>query len=197
MCGSSSGAIPVRRRKCARYRGAPLWSAIIRVVGTSASDTCKRERLWHDEHMLQLARAIVGVVSDVLRLVVSFLRSSSAIRAENLVLRKQLASTIERRIKPRRMDHVTGVSLALFTRLFDWRDTVVNVRPATIVRWHRMGWRIIWRWKCRAGRPPIPPELRRLIRRMAVENPLWGEERIANELLLKLGIRVSPRTVRK
>ena len=72
--------------------------------------------------MLQLARAIVGVASDVLRLIVSFLRPSSAIRAENLVLRKQLASYIERGIKPRRVDHATRVSLALFTRLFDWRD---------------------------------------------------------------------------
>ena len=52
-------------------------------------------------------------------------------------------------------------------------------------------------WKSRAGRPSIPEELRRLIRQMARENPLWGEERIANELLLKLGLRVSPRTVRK
>jgi transposase InsO family protein len=95
------------------------------------------------------------------------------------------------------VDHATRVSLALFTRLFDWRDTVVIVQPATIVRWHRMGWRIFWRWKCRAGRPPIPAELRSLIRRIASENPLWGEERIANELLVKLGIRVSPRTVGK
>jgi transposase InsO family protein len=147
--------------------------------------------------MLQLARAIVGVVWDFLRVVVSFLRSSCALRAENLVLRKQLATYIERGIKPRRVDHATRVGLALFTRLFDWRDTVVIVRPATIVRWHRMGWRIFWRWRCRAGRPPIPPELRRLIRRMATENPFWGEERIANELLVKLGIRVSPRTVAK
>ena len=147
--------------------------------------------------MLQLARTIVGVASDVLRLVVSFLRPSSAIRAENLVLRKQLASYIERGIKPRRLDHATRVSLALFTRMFDWRASVVNVRPATIVRWHRLGWRIFWRRKCRAGRPPIPAELRSLIRRMAAENPLWGEERIANELLVKLGIRVSPRTVGK
>jgi transposase InsO family protein len=147
--------------------------------------------------MLQLARAIVGVASEVLRLVVSFLRSSGAIRAENLVLRKQLASYIERGIKPRRVDHATRVSLALFSRLFDWRDAVVILRPSTIVRWHRLGWRIFWGGKCRAGRPPIPPELRRLIRRMAAENPLWGEERIANELLVKLGIRVSPRTVGK
>jgi transposase InsO family protein len=147
--------------------------------------------------MLLLARAIVGIISDVLGLVVLFLRSSRALRAENLVLRKQLARYIERGIKPRRIDHAGRVSLAVFTRLFDWRDTVVIVRPATIVRWHRLGWRIFWRWKCRAGRPPIPPELRRVIRRMAAENQLWGEERIANELLVKLGIRVSPRTVGK
>jgi transposase InsO family protein len=60
-----------------------------------------------------------------------------------------------------------------------------------------MGWRIFWSWKSRAGRPPIPLELQQLVRRMAMENPLWGEERIANELLVKLGVRVSPRTVRK
>jgi hypothetical protein len=96
-------------------------------------------RLWHDERMLQLARAIVGILSDILRLGVLFLCSSSAIRAENLVLRRQLARYIERGIKPRRVDHVTRVSLALFTRLFDWRDAVVNVRPGTIVRWHRLG----------------------------------------------------------
>ncbi len=120
--------------------------------------------------MLQLAQTIVGVAFDVLRLVVSFLRPSSAIRAENLVLRKQLARYIERGVKPKRVDHATRVSLALFTRLFDWHDAVVTVRPSTIVRWHRMGWRIFWRWKCGAGRPPIPPELRSLIRRMAAEN---------------------------
>jgi putative transposase len=147
--------------------------------------------------MLQLARAIVGVASDVLRLVVLFLRPSSAIRAENLVLRKQLASYIERGVKPRRVDHATRVGLALFSKLFDWRDAVVIVQPSTIVRWHRLGWRIFWRLKCRAARPPIAPELRIRIRRMAAENALWGEERIANELLVKLGIRVSPRTVGK
>lgn len=66
-----------------------------------------------------------------------------------------------------------------------------------MMRWHRAGWRLFWRLKSRPGRPPIPEHLRALIRRMDSENPSWGEERIANELLLKLGIRVSPRTVRK
>jgi transposase InsO family protein len=79
----------------------------------------------------------------------------------------------------------------------DWRDALIVVRPETLIRWHRAGWRVFWRIKSRPGRPPIPLELRQLIRRMATENPIWGEERIANELLLKLGLRVSPRTVRK
>jgi len=123
--------------------------------------------------MCYALHAIVGVLLDVLRFGALFFRSSESIRAENLVLRKQIASFIERGIKPRRVDHATRVSPALFTRLFDWRDAVVNVRPATIVRWHRLGWRIFWRMKCRAGRPPIPIELRQLIRRIATENPLW------------------------
>jgi transposase InsO family protein len=147
--------------------------------------------------MFQTARAIVEVLVDLARLVGLFLRPAGAIRTENLVLRKQLAGYIERGIKPRRLDHAGRVSLAVLSRLFSWRDAIVIVRPSTVVRWHRQGWRIFWRWKSRTGRPRIPPELQRLIRRMAMENPLWGEERIANELLVKLGIRVSPRTVRK
>ena len=71
------------------------------------------------------------------------------------------------------------------------------VRPETMIRWHRAGWKLFWRLKCRPGRPPIPREVQALIRRMHLENPSWGEERIANELFLKLDIRVSPRTVNK
>ncbi|MPZ47424.1 MAG: transposase [Betaproteobacteria bacterium] len=66
-----------------------------------------------------------------------------------------------------------------------------------MIRWQRAGWSLFWRWKSRPGRPRIPVELRVLIRRMARENPVWGEERIASELLVKLGIQISPRTVRK
>ena len=88
------------------------------------------------------------------------------------------------------------MSLALLSRLFEWRDALVVVRPETLIRWHRAGWRLFWRLKSRPGRTRIPLELRQLIRRMATENPIWGEERIANELLLELGLRVSLRTVR-
>jgi hypothetical protein len=147
--------------------------------------------------MYQTARAILEVLVDLVRLVGLFLRPASAIRAENLALRKQLASYVERGIKPRRLDHADRVSLAVLSRLFGWRDAIVIVRPSTVVCWHRLGWRILWRWKSRAGRPPIPLELQQLLHRMATENPLWGEERIANELLVKLGVRVSPRMVGK
>jgi putative transposase len=75
---------------------------------------------------------------------------------------------------------------------------LVNVKPDTLIRWHRKGFRLFWRWKSKStGRPRLPKDLRQLIREMAAENPTWGEERIANELKLKLGIRVSPRTVEK
>ena len=64
--------------------------------------------------------------------------------------------------------------------------------------WHRKGFRLLWRWKSRPkGRPTLPEELKKLIAEMAVANITWGEERIAHELLVKLGVRVSPRTVRK
>ena len=147
--------------------------------------------------MVRVAGAIGEILWDLLRFIAAFLRPASEIRAENLVLRKQLAAYIERGFRPRRLDHADRVSLSVLSRLFKWREAMVIVRPSTVVRWHRLGWRIFWRWKSRAGRPRIPLELQRLIRGMATDNPLWGEERIANELLVKLGICVSPRTVRK
>jgi putative transposase len=71
------------------------------------------------------------------------------------------------------------------------------VQPETFLHWHRHAFRLFWRWTSRPGRPPIPTELQVVIRQIARNNPTWGQERIANELLLKLGLCVSPRTVRK
>ena len=87
--------------------------------------------------------------------------------------------------------------MATLARLFEWKNVVV-VKPDTLIRWHRKGFRLFWRWKSRPkGRPPVPEELKELIVEMGTANVSWGEERIAHELLVKLGIRVSPRTVRK
>lgn len=90
------------------------------------------------------------------------------------------------------------MGLMALAKFFDWRDALVVVKPETFIKWHRIAFRRFWRWKSRRrGRPPLPRDIRELIRRMTRENPTWGEERIADELTLKLGLRLSPRTVRK
>ena len=147
--------------------------------------------------MLTLAKIALRLIEDALRCLVVLFRPTESVRAENLFLRRQLALFMERGVRPRRIDAATRVSLAALAKLFDWRGALIVVQPATMIRWHREGWRILWRVKSRAGRPPIPAELRALLRRIATENPLWGQERIANELLVKLGIQVLPRTVSK
>src|SRR5713226_3712210 len=143
-------------------------------------------------------RALSSVVFDLVRLAFLATHSRSALAAENLFLRKQLALFQERKVKPRRADDSTRWMMATLSRMFKWRDALVNVKPDTLIRWHRKGFRLFWRWQSKpTGRPRLPKDLRQLNREMAAENPTWGEERIANELKLKLGIRVSPRTVEK
>ena len=89
-----------------------------------------------------------------------------------------------------------------FIQLYRWFPSVLKVitviRPDTLVRWHRAGFRWYWRWKSHSfgGRPQIDTQLRALIRRMSVENPLWGAPRIHGELL-KLGFEVAQSSVAK
>ena len=147
--------------------------------------------------MAGLLKIAVYLLWDAARYVALLFRSTEALRAENLFLRRQLALFMERGVRPRRVDAATRASLAVLARVFDWRGFLVAIQPDTMIGWYRAGWRLFWRLKSRPGRPRIPADLRALIRRMAVENVSWGEERIADELWLKLGIRVSPRTVRK
>ncbi len=142
-------------------------------------------------------RLISKLLCDLATFIWLMLRPHGALVAENLCLRKQLAMYQECKRKPRRPDTPFRVALVLLSRFFNWKDSLVVVQPQTSIRWHRQGFRLFWRWKSRPERPPIPIELRRLIREMALSNFSWGEERIANELLLKLGIRISPRTVGK
>ena len=143
-------------------------------------------------------RTVLNVVADLGRFVALALHSRARLAAENLFLRKQLAMYLERHVKPRRPDDATRITLVALSRLVDWRQLLIVVKPDTLIRWHRKGFRLFWRWKSRArGRPRIPAALRQLIGQMAAANRTWGEERIANELLVKLGIHVSPRTVRR
>ncbi len=152
-------------------------------------------RLLH--HVLHLAGTLLTLLVDVVRFLRLCLRPAPVLAAETLFLRKQLAFYQERHVTPRRATDAAHFILVWLARWFDWRQALVIVQPQTFTRWHRQGFCLFWRWKSRPGRPPIPTDLQALIRRMARENPSWGEERIANELLLKLGLRVSPRTIRK
>ena len=144
-----------------------------------------------------LAMATI-VLLDIGRFACIGLRSRRALAAENLFLRKQLALFQERNAKANRADDSTRWIMATLSQMFPWRNALWNVKPDTLIRWHRKGFRLFWRWKSRpAGRPRLPADLLRLIRDMAAANVTWGEERIANELRLKLAIRVSPRTIGK
>jgi hypothetical protein len=126
------------------------------------------------------------------------LRPRVGVAAENLFLRKQLSLYLERDVRPRRATDSIRFILAQLSRWFDWRQTLIVVKPDTLIRWHRKGFRLFWKWKSRPrGRPSVPIPVRKLIAEMATNNPTWGEERIADELLLKIGIQISPRTVRR
>jgi putative transposase len=137
----------------------------------------------------------LGILTGTLR---SAVRTRRELALENLALRQQLAVWKSRERRPRltEMDRIFWV---LLSRLWTgWRQSLQLVRPATVVGWHRQGFRRYWAWKSRrrSGRPVISTELRDLIRRMSYANPLWGAPRIHGELL-KLGVTVSQATVSK
>jgi hypothetical protein len=106
------------------------------------------------------------------------------------------------RRKVRGRVRLTDGDLLFFIQLYRWFPTILNaitiVRPETLVRWHRAGFRRYWRWKSHSlgGRPQIDGDLRALIQRMSVDNPLWGAPRIHGELL-KLGFEVAQSSVAK
>ena len=88
-----------------------------------------------------------SVVLDLVRLTGLAARSHGALAAENLFLRKQLALFQERQVRPRRANHSTRWIMATLSRMFPWRNALVNVKPNTLIRWHRQGFRLFWRCK--------------------------------------------------
>ena len=125
--------------------------------------------------------------------------TSCALEAEILILRQQI--NVLRRTRPKRPPFISidrlilGGVCRLFPKMY---DALAIVRPDTVIRWHRAGFRSYWRWKSRhrCGRPAVPLEIRRLIREMSIANPLWGAPRIHGELL-KLGIEIGQTSVAK
>src|SRR5580704_9681958 len=128
--------------------------------------------------LLRFVSVLLHLFQDAARFILLGARSSAAVKAENLFLRKQLALYLERNVRPRRAQDATRFTLALLSTLFAWKEALVIVRPETLIGWHRKGFQLLWRWKSRPrGRPRVPRNLRELILRMARENPTWGEER--------------------
>jgi putative transposase len=144
-----------------------------------------------------LIAVLFGFASDLGQFLRSAFQSRNALVAENLFLRKQLAFYREHNVRLRRMTDAARLSLVLLSRLFDWRKALVVVEPDTLIGWHRKGVKLFWHWRSRPGRPALPLKIRELIARMALENPTWGQARVAAEFSLKLGLFLSPRTVRK
>jgi transposase InsO family protein len=135
----------------------------------------------------------------VLAILASPFKSKSRLEAENAALRHQLI-VLRRKVHGR--VRLTNNDRWFFIQLYRWFPSILQVltivRPETLVQWHRAGFRFYWRWKSRprGGRPQIEADLRVLIRRMSIENPLWGAPRIHGELL-KLGFEVAQSSVAK
>src|SRR5271169_1974962 len=142
---------------------------------------------------------MIGLLCFGLTVLASLFKSKLRLEAENAVLRHHLIilrRKLGSRVRPTNHDR------RFFIQLYRWFPSILQVlaiiRPETLVRWHRAGFRCYWRWKSRplGGRPQIETELRALIRRMSMENPLWGAPRIHGELL-KLGFEVAQSSVAK
>ena len=146
---------------------------------------------------------MLALMGDILKLiwwaVIGLFRSRASLEAEILTLRHQL--NVLRRKAPKRLAF-SNFDRLVFTSLYRIApgvlDALVIVKPETVIRWHRAGFRLFWRWKSRTrgGRPMVPLEIRRLIRDMSLANPLWGAPRIHGELL-KLGIDIGQTSVAK
>ena len=141
---------------------------------------------------------MIALVRLLLAMLIAPFKSRSRLEAENAALRQQLI-VLQREVKGRA--RLTNGDRWFFVQLYRLFPAVLGVfsiiRPETVVRWHRAGFRSYWRWKSqRGGRPRVRAELRELIRRMSQENPLWGAPRIHGELL-KLGFEVAQSTVAK
>ncbi len=138
------------------------------------------------------------ILSLLLSAVLPSLRDRASLQFELIALRHQLLVLERKRTTQSRLTRIDRFFWVWLYRLWPGcLDVVVIVKPDTVIRWHRRGFRLFWTWKSRPrrrGRPPVPQEVRVLIRRMSRENALWGAPRIHGELL-KLGIEISQATV--
>jgi putative transposase len=142
---------------------------------------------------------MAGMITLILIGLLRGVRTQRSLVFENLALRHQLA-VLQRTARRPRLRTADRLLWVLLSRLWSgWMDAISVVQPATVIRWQRTGFKLVWTWKSRRngpGRPSVSPKVRALIRRMSRANPLWGAPRIHGELQ-KLGIEISQATVSK
>jgi putative transposase len=139
-------------------------------------------------------RLFVSLLAWFLRAVFASRRS---LALENLALRQQLGTYARTQKRPRLKPEERAFWVALSRVWRDWRSPLAFVKPATVLDWHRRGFRLSRRWRSgKPGRPRIPAEHIALVRRISTDQPGWGEDRIADEPAIKLGIRHSTSTIR-
>jgi putative transposase len=127
------------------------------------------------DFLLKLLLTTFDLLLDALKFIRLSLRPNSALAAENLFLRKQLALYLERKVKPHRASDATRLTLVLLSRRFAWRQALTIVKPDTLIRWHRRRPRLWWKWRSKPrGWPRVPVELQNLITEMANEDLAWG-----------------------
>ena len=144
-------------------------------------------------------RQSVGIIQSIFLLLRALFMGRAAVAVENLALRQQVA-VLKKSVKRPKLRPRDRVFWTWLVRVWpDWRSALIIVKPDTVVRWHRQGFKLYWRWKSRArgaGRPMIESVVRALIQQMSTQNPTWSAPRIQSELTL-LGHNVAESTVAK
>jgi len=142
---------------------------------------------------------MIELLKIIFQTSLSTLKTKKELAFENLALRQQI-NILRRSAKRPKLKNSERAFWVFLSKIFkDWKEVLVIVKPETVIRWHRKGFKAYWRWKSRTnkrGRPKVSKEIRELIHRMSIANPTWGAPRIHGELL-KLGIEISPSTVAK
>jgi hypothetical protein len=179
-----------------------LQHAVVELTGMKSivlSENSIRSRFAWSGRIVTLWRVMFAVLNAVAIVVASLFKSRRRLEAENILLRHQLNIALRQTQACPRLRSVDRAIWGWMVRVWpDLLGTVHVVKPETVLRWHRAGFRAVWRWKSRsrAGRPRINRGLRELIQRVSRDNPLWGASRIHGELLM-LGFEVAQSTVSK
>src|SRR5215469_1250565 len=156
-------------------------------------------RTWSLRILRQISLLALSLLHLLAAAAAASFKSRTALQLENLALRHQLG-VLRRSVKRPKLITADRLLWAWLSQVWVvWRSSLLILKPETVIGWHRKGFRVFWTWKVRrgqAGRPSVPKDVRKLIRKLSRDNPLGGAPRIHGELL-KLGIDIGQTSVGK